>query len=61
MKTRAEKIMEKSEEVFKNLYCQGLSINDISEVANNLHSIGEKAIDNPKNTIGAISNGALII
>jgi len=61
MKTTTEKLNDKSKEVFLNLYHAGMSINDIQILGNNLVRIGEEVIENPENTIGAISNGRLKI
>lgn len=61
MQTTTEKLLEKSKKLFLELYHQGMSINDIKNLSNNLIKIGEDVIKNPKNTIGAISNGKIII
>ena len=60
MKNQSELLLEKARKVFIQLYNQGNSINQINEIAIGLTIIGKEAIDNPKNTIGAISNGKLI-
>lgn len=59
MKTTTEKLVEKSQDIFMSLYRQGLSISMIEEVAHNLLTISAEALNNPENSIVAISNGRL--
>ena len=59
MKTHSQKLKEKAEEIFMNLYYQGHSVNDIKQIANDLVIIGNEAVEN--NTINDISNGRLNI
>jgi|GEM_PF-4809624 len=59
MKTYSQKLREKADKIFMDLYYQGHSINDVKQIANDLIIIGNEAIEN--NTINDISNGRLNI
>lgn len=59
--TQTERIEGEALEVFEKLYYKGFAISQIQELARNLIAIGERALENPLNTIGAITNGKLII
>jgi len=58
MKTTTEKRKELSKKLFKDLYYQGNSMQDIKDIAKDLQDFANYQVE--KNTIGGLSNGHLI-